>query len=66
MAMHEFEDPNGLGGPQHDLARSKKWRNAVLSKVESRDNKVFDFFHAFRLEDYRDPPSPKLQSVGQA
>ena len=56
LAIHDFESVNGIGGPEHESAKSRPWRTRVLDLVESRDNKLFEFFHEFKVSDYQSPP----------
>lgn len=57
LAIHDLETTNGIGGPEHGVAKSRPWRTRILELVESRDNKLFEFFHEFQASDYRTPPS---------
>lgn len=56
LAVHDFDRNNGLDGPEHELAKSKPWRQRIVELVESRENKRFEFFHEFDARDYRKPP----------
>ena len=56
LAIHEFERDNGLDGPEHQFAKSRPWRNKIVEEViEGKDNKIFDFTHAFKAQDYQTP-----------
>ncbi|KIX03270.1 uncharacterized protein Z518_06822 [Rhinocladiella mackenziei CBS 650.93] len=55
LAVHDFDQVNGLGGMEHEQVQATPWRAKILEMVESRDNKVFDFFHEFKAGDYRRP-----------
>ena len=56
LAVHEFGRDNGLNGPEHQLAKSRPWRKKIVEEViEGKDNKIFDFTHAFKAQDYRTP-----------
>lgn len=56
LALHEFEKDNGLGGPEHQYAKSRPWRLKIVNEViEGKDNKIFDFSHAFKAQDYQNP-----------
>jgi hypothetical protein len=55
LAVHEFEMSNGLDGPEHVFARNRPWRNSIMSQVESRENKRWNFLHEFKADDYRRP-----------
>jgi hypothetical protein len=55
LAVHEFGEVNGLDGPEHVRARSTPWRNAIMEKVSSRENRRWEFFHEFKAEDYVPP-----------
>lgn len=56
LALHEFERDNGLDGPEHQYAKSRPWRLKIVNEViEGKDNKIFDFSHAFRAQDYQKP-----------
>jgi len=56
LALHEFESDNGLDGPEHQYAKSRPWRLKIVNEViEGKDNKLFDFSHAFRAQDYQKP-----------
>jgi pimeloyl-ACP methyl ester carboxylesterase len=56
LALHEFESDNGLDGPEHQYAKLRPWRLKIVNEViEGKDNKVFDFSHAFRAQDYQKP-----------
>jgi hypothetical protein len=58
LAIHDFDEQNGLDGPEHAIARSKPWRNSVMSLVHSRQNRRFQFVWEFRASDYRAPEAP--------
>jgi hypothetical protein len=55
LAIHEFDEGNGLDGPQHTIAKSKPWRNRVMSLIDGRQNRRFQFVWEFRAADYRPP-----------
>jgi 3-oxoadipate enol-lactonase len=56
LAIHEFEKLNGLDGPEHQYAKSRPWRLKIVNEVISgKENKIFDFFHTFKAQDYRTP-----------
>ena len=55
LAVHEFDEVNGLDGAEHQFAKSRPWRNEVMAKVDSRINRRFEFFHEFRASDYIAP-----------
>jgi hypothetical protein len=56
LALHEFEADNGLDGPEHQYAKSRPWRLKIVNEViEGKDNKIFDFSHAFKARDYQEP-----------
>jgi 3-oxoadipate enol-lactonase len=56
LALHEFERDNGLDGPEHQYAKSRPWRLKIVNEViEGKDNKIFDFSHAFEAQDYQTP-----------
>lgn len=56
LAIHEFEKDNGLGGPEHQYAKSRSWRLRIVNEViEGKDNKTFDFSHEFKAQDYQAP-----------
>ena len=55
LAVHDFDKVNGLEGPEHIRAKSTPWRMRMVAKVESRDYKVFEYFHEFHGSDYRQP-----------
>lgn len=58
LALHEFEQDNGLDGREHQYAKSRPWRLRIVNKViEGKNNKIFDFAHAFKAQDYQ-APSP--------
>jgi hypothetical protein len=56
LAVHEFEKVNGLDGKEHEFAKSRPWRNRVLSLVESRKNQRYVFMHEFDTSDYKKRP----------
>ena len=56
IAVHDFDQENGVDGPEHELAKTRPWRMRIMDLVESRDNRRFEFFHEFRAADYREPP----------
>lgn len=55
LAIHEFDAVNGLHGPEHVFARSRQWRNKIVTSVEKRINQQFQFYHEFKAEDYKQP-----------
>lgn len=56
LAIHDFDQDNGLGGPEHMRARHRPWRERVVQLAKSRVNREFEFYHEFRAEDYVAPP----------
>ena len=56
LAVHEFEENNGLDGEEHMFAKSRPWRNKVVALVESRKNQRYALFHEFSANDYKKPP----------
>ena len=62
LAVHEFDEQNGLGGPEHIRARGKPWRNKVVGLVAGRENRVFDLYRELKAEDYKAPPSVSEES----
>ena len=56
LAVHDFDQENGVDGPEHEFAKSRPWRMRVMDLVEGRDNRRFEFFHEFHASDYRGPP----------
>ena len=63
LAVHEFDKDNGIGGAEHELAKSRPWRMRIIDLVESRDNKLFEFFHEFKASDFRPPPGQIFDQV---
>lgn len=55
LAVHDFDETNGLDGAEHISAKLKPWRNRIMAQVESRVNRRFEFFHEFKALDYREP-----------
>ena len=55
LAVHEYAAENGLDGPEHELAKSKPWRNRVLGLVASRKNQRYEFVHEVMASDYKKP-----------
>jgi pimeloyl-ACP methyl ester carboxylesterase len=54
--LHEFETDKGLDGPEHQYAKSRPWRLKIVNDViEGKDNKIFDFCHTFKAQDYQEP-----------
>jgi len=56
LAVHDFDKINGLGGAEHERAKSAPWRAKILQLIDSWDNKVFDFVHEFEASHYCEPP----------
>jgi hypothetical protein len=63
LAVHDFDASNGLGGPEHEQAKSAPWRRRILEIVERRDNRIFDFTHSFDATDYRTPTDTDLKKL---
>jgi len=55
FAVHDFDQSNGLGGLEHEQARSTPWRSRILPIIHRRDSKVFDLVHEFQASDYHKP-----------
>lgn len=55
LAVHEYAKENGLDGKEHELAKSKPWRNRILALVESRKNQRYEFLHEFNAGNYKKP-----------
>jgi hypothetical protein len=56
LAIHEFEEDNGLDGPEHKFAKSRQWQEKIVNEViEDKENQIFDFAHTFKAQDYQRP-----------
>lgn len=55
LAVHDFGAVNGLDGPEHMHAKTRPWRNSIISRIASRNNTRFDFLHEFKASDYSPP-----------
>ena len=55
LAVHDFAKVNDLDGKEHQYAKSRPWRNRILTLVETRKNQRYEFFHEFTAGDYRTP-----------
>lgn len=62
LAVHEFEEKNGLGGPEHKAAQDTPWRTKVLDKVVSKDRREFDYYLEF--DALEEPPSTVITTDG--
>ena len=59
LALHDYAAKNGLGGPEHDVARSTPWRSEVMKFVTGLKRREYVFYHAFSA-----PPEPAQRSIG--
>ena len=55
LAVHDFAESNGLGGPEHEHARTTPWRDRVFEKIGSSDRKTFDLKYDLKADDDRVP-----------
>lgn len=63
LAVHDFDSHNGLGGPEHQEAKSTPWRTRILKLVERRDNTVFELIHSFDARDYHKPTDIDIKKL---
>ncbi|KII90350.1 hypothetical protein PLICRDRAFT_123391 [Plicaturopsis crispa FD-325 SS-3] len=47
LALHEYTEDNGLGGPEHTHAISTPWRTEVQSLVESLQRRTYVLYREF-------------------
>ncbi|KAL9619102.1 MAG: hypothetical protein Q9160_006279 [Pyrenula sp. 1 TL-2023] len=55
LAVHEFAKQNGIGGPEHQLARDTPWRSKVVDKISYTDRKYFELFHILKADEHQPP-----------
>lgn len=62
LALHDFEANNGLGGPEHDAAVDSPWRTNVMSKIVSKERRLWNHFLTF--DKLNEPPSSVITTDG--
>ncbi|TKA83563.1 hypothetical protein B0A55_00509 [Friedmanniomyces simplex] len=62
LAVHDYEKQNGLGGPEHEAARSTPWRNSIMQKVLWHDRRIWS--HHLTFDSLEEPPSSVLTTDG--
>ena len=62
LAVHDFEAKNGLGGPEHDAAVNTPWRDRIMSKIVSKERRLWN--HHLTFEALDEPPSSVITTDG--
>lgn len=55
LAIHDFEEQNGLNGPEHQAATNTPWRNETIEKVVSREKR--EWAHHLTFTKLKEPAS---------
>ena len=62
LAVHDYEAKNGLGGPEHEAARTTPWRNRVFEKVQWHDRR--NWAHHMMFDALKEPDSTVVTTDG--
>lgn len=64
LAVHDFEEKNGLEGPEHQAARSTPWGKEIKQKYLWRDYRMWSHYHTFDPSWVKEPVSAVLTTDG--
>ncbi|KAK3065909.1 hypothetical protein LTR53_017901, partial [Teratosphaeriaceae sp. CCFEE 6253] len=62
LAVHDFAAKNGLGGPEHEAARTTPWRNRIFEKVLWHDRRTWA--HHLTFDALQEPASTVATTDG--
>ena len=62
LAVHDFKADNGLDGPEHKAAQDTPWRTSIMSKIASKDRRLWKHYLTFDALD--EPPSSLITTDG--
>ncbi|KAK3675481.1 hypothetical protein LTR78_004564 [Recurvomyces mirabilis] len=62
LAVHDYEAKNGLGGPEHEAARTTAWRDRVFNYVQWHDRR--EWSHHLTFDALEEPPSAVATTDG--
>lgn len=62
LAVHDFSSKAGLASPEMKAASDTPWRNKVVSKIHSRELRVWS--HHLTFDAYEEPPSSVVTTDG--
>jgi pimeloyl-ACP methyl ester carboxylesterase len=62
LAIHDFEEKNGLGGPEHQEATNTPWRKETMEKIVFREKR--EWAHHLTFSALKEPTSSVLTTDG--
>ena len=62
LAVHDFEEKHGMGGPEHQAAVDTPWRTRIMDKVLSKERRLWNHYLTFDTLD--EPPSSVIATDG--
>lgn len=62
LALHDFEEKNGLNGPEHKAAQDTPWRTKTLGKVVSKERR--EWMHYLTFDALEEPTSSVITTDG--
>lgn len=62
LAVHDYNQENGLGGREHDAARSTEWTTKVIGKATWHDRR--EWAHHLTFDKLEEPPSSVITTDG--
>lgn len=62
LAVHDFDEKNGIDGPENKAAQQTPWRNQVIDKVVSRDRRIWS--HHLMFDALEEPPTSVITTDG--
>ncbi|KAK4545697.1 hypothetical protein LTR36_002651 [Oleoguttula mirabilis] len=62
LAIHDYEEKNGQGGPEHKAAQNTPWRTKVMEKVVAKDRR--DWAHHLTFDALEEPSSSVITTDG--
>jgi hypothetical protein len=65
LAVHDFDVDNGLGGTEHERAKSAPWRSRIPQSVGKYESRIFDFTHFFDARVYCAPTETDVKELEQ-
>lgn len=62
LAVHDFEEQNGLNGPEHQAATNTPWRLQTMEKIVARERR--EWAHHLKFSALKEPTSSVITTDG--
>jgi pimeloyl-ACP methyl ester carboxylesterase len=62
LAVHDYEEKNGQGGPEHKAAQDTPWRTKIMEKVLAKERR--EWKHYLTFDKLEEPPSSVITTDG--